>query len=184
LVDAFADAVASWTNFYMLAGSAAATLIGLIFVAVSLHIDVIAAARIDSDLRTLAGHTFSNFLLILSFAFTFMVPADTPLGIGGPMLVLGLWQLFRTAKLWIRFRPAVGNDGRVFSFSQLGWNLLIPNSICYMTVVFLAVQILQGQTGSMGWMVLVVIWLMISATKSAWELMLRVAEIKKEGLGK
>lgn len=37
----------------MLTGSVAATLIGLIFVSVSLHIDVIASARKDSDIRAM-----------------------------------------------------------------------------------------------------------------------------------
>lgn len=41
MITEFAEAVAGWNDFYMLAGSAAFTLLGLLFVAVLFHIDVI-----------------------------------------------------------------------------------------------------------------------------------------------
>ncbi len=178
--DPFTDTIDSWTNFYMLTGSAAATLVGLIFVSVSLHIDFIASARKDSDLKFMAGQTFGNFLIILSFAFIFMVPSDTPMGIGIPLLILGLWQLVRTGGLWLKFMRSRMQERRIFTSYQIIWELLIPNTVCYMVVVFLAVQIMQGITYNLEWMVMVIIWLIISATKNAWDLMLQVAEMKRE----
>lgn len=53
--DLFAETINSWTNFYMLTGSAAATLVGLIFVSVSLHIDFIASAKNDSDMSIMGS---------------------------------------------------------------------------------------------------------------------------------
>ena len=44
----------------MLAGAASATLVGLIFVAVTLHIDVIAEAKKSSDVRMLVEQIFIN----------------------------------------------------------------------------------------------------------------------------
>lgn len=177
--DPFAETIASWANFYMLTGSAAATLVGLIFVSVSLHIDFIASARKDGDLNAAARQTFGNFLIILSFAFIFMVPSDTPLGIGVPLLILGLWMLARTGRLWLKFSRSRSSQGRIFTSSQMLWELLIPNTVCYMFVVFLAVEIMQGSTRYLGWMVMVIIWLIISATRNAWDLMLQVAEMKR-----
>ena len=89
-MDAFVETVESWHDFYMLAGTAAATLIGLIFVAVSLHIDIIATAKRSSDIGVLARQTFSNFIFILSFAFIFMVPSDTAVGHRYSALISGL----------------------------------------------------------------------------------------------
>ena len=80
--DPFVETIDSWTNFFMLTGSVAATLIGLIFVSVSLHIDFIASVRKDSDMNTMARQTFGDFLMILSFAFIFMVPFETPMSPG------------------------------------------------------------------------------------------------------
>ena len=36
----FQTSLAAWETFYLLAGTAAATLIGLLFIAISIHIDV------------------------------------------------------------------------------------------------------------------------------------------------
>jgi Mn2+/Fe2+ NRAMP family transporter len=58
--------------------------------------------------------------------------------------------------------------------------LLIPNTVCFAIVVFLAIGILHGDTRYLDWIVLVVIWLMISSTINAWDLMLQVADMKRE----
>ncbi len=178
-MNAFVETVESWHDFYMLTGSAAATLIGLIFVAVSLHIDVIATAKKSSDISTLARQTFSNFIFILSFAFIFMVPSDTPFGIGIPLLSLGLIGIVQTAGLYRSFGFHDRSRDRIFKTSQLWRALLIPNTICFLALIFVAVDILQGNTRYLSWMVLVIIWLLISATENTWNLMLRVAEIKQ-----
>ncbi|NPV61193.1 MAG: hypothetical protein HPY61_00925 [Methanotrichaceae archaeon] len=175
--DPFNDAIASWANFYMLAGSVAATLVGLIFVSVSLHIDFLAKAKRDSELHTTARHTFGNFLIILSFAFIFMVPSDSTMGLGIPLLILGLLMLLRTGQLWLKFAKRRAEE-QAFTSNQMLWELLIPNTVCYLVVVYLAVQIIEGITSNLDWMVMVIIWLIISATKNAWDLMLQVAEMK------
>jgi len=178
-MNAFVETVESWHDFYMLTGSAAATLIGLIFVAVSLHIDVIATAKKSSDIITLARQTFSNFIFILSFAFIFMVPSDTPFGIGVPLLSLGILGVAQTARLYRSLGFRDRSRERIFKTSQLWRALLIPNTICFLALIFVAVDILQGNTRYLSWMVLVIIWLLISATENTWDLMLRVAEIKQ-----
>lgn len=178
-MDAFVETVERWHDFYMLAGTAAATLIGLIFVAVSLHIDVIATAKKSSDIGVLARQTFSNFIFILSFAFIFMVPSDTPLGIGVPLLFLGLLGIIQTARLYRSFGFHDKSKDRIFEDSKLWRVLLLPNTICFLTLIYVAAEVLQRRTGNLSWMVLVIIFLLITATKNTWDLMLRVAEIKQ-----
>lgn len=178
-MDTFIETVESWHDFYMLAGTAAATLIGLIFVAVSLHIDVIATAKKSSDISVLARQTFSNFIFILSFAFIFMVPSDTPFGIGAPLLLLGLLGLAQTARLYRSFGFHSESKDRIFETSKLWKVLLLPNTICFLTLIYVAVQVLQGHAGNLSWMILVIIFLLITATKNTWDMMLRVAEIKQ-----
>ena len=178
--DPFVETINSWTNFFMLTGSVAATLIGLIFVSVSLHIDFIASVRKDSDMNTMARQTFGDFLIILSFAFIFMVPFETPMGVGVPLLILGLMMLARTGKLWLKFARSRSSRGRAFTSNQMLKKLLIPNTVCFAIVVFLAIGILHGDTRYLDWIVLVVIWLMISSTINAWDLMLQVADMKRE----
>ncbi|MFA6373269.1 MAG: hypothetical protein WCW68_11640 [Methanothrix sp.] len=177
-MNGFVDSIDSWRDFYMLTGSASATLVGLIFVAVTLHIDVIAEAKKSSDIRMLAEEIFINFLMILSFAFIFVVPSDTSTGIGYPLLILGIIQIVHTAALWLRFLRRK-DEHRVFESSMILRGLLIPNTICYLTLTFIGADILQGRTRYLGWMVMVIVWLTIAAVENTWHLMMRVAELKR-----
>jgi multidrug transporter EmrE-like cation transporter len=177
-MNAFVESIDSWRDFYMLPGSASATLVGLIFVAVTLHIDVIAEAKKSSDIRMLAEEIFINFLMILSFAFIFLIPSDTPTGVGYPLLILGTIQIVHTAILWLRFLRSRG-EHRVFASSMILSGLLIPNTICYLTLIVIGADVLQGGTHYLGWMVMVIVWLTISAVKNTWHLMMRVAELKR-----
>lgn len=178
-MNGFVESVDAWRDFYMLTGSASATLTGLIFVAVSLHIDVIAEAKRSSDIRMLAGQIFINFVLILSFAFIFMIPSDTPYGIGVPLLILGVIELVHTIGLWRSFLKGRKERDNMFAPSQILWKLLIPGTVCYSALVIIAYDILQGNVRLLGWMVLVIVWLIVSATENTWDLMLRIAEMKK-----
>jgi hypothetical protein len=178
-MNAFVESIDSWRDFYMLTGSASATLVGLIFVAVTLHIDVIAEAKKSSDIRMLAEEIFINFLMILSFAFIFVVPSDSPSGLGYPLLILGILQLAHTSVLWLRFLRNKG-ENRAFASSMILRGLLIPNTVCYMTIIVIGADVLQGKTSYLGWMVMVIVWLTIAAVENTWHLMMRVAELKQK----
>jgi hypothetical protein len=178
-MNAFVESIDSWRDFYMLTGSASATLVGLIFVAVTLHIDVIAEAKKSSDIRMLAEEIFINFLMVLSFAFIFTVPSDTPSGIGYPLLILGTIRIAHTASLWLRFIRSKSDD-RVFTSINIVRNLLLPNTVCYLSLIIIGAEVLQGRTGYLDWMVMVIVWLIISAVENTWNLMLRVAQLKRK----
>lgn len=163
----------------MLTGSASATLVGLIFVAVTLHIDVIAEAKKSSDIRMLAEEIFINFLMILSFAFIFVVPSDSPSGLGYPLLILGMLQLTHTSILWLKFLRSNGKNRSIASSTILR-GLLIPNTVCYLATIAISLDILHGGARYLGWMVMVIVWLIIAAVENTWHLMMRVAELKQK----
>jgi hypothetical protein len=53
----YADALQSWRDFYVTAGAAAATLVGLLFVGLSIHIQVVVA---HAEVRSLARVTLAG----------------------------------------------------------------------------------------------------------------------------
>lgn len=179
MVESFASDLEAWHDFYMLAGTAAATLLGLLFVAVSLHIDMISRSGESGEVMVFARQTFANFLIILSFAFIIMIPNQNPSGTGIPLIIIGLLELWRTAGLWRRHEFG-GKDERFIGAWQFRLSLLIPNTVCYMALIFISVNLLFGNTGYLGWMVMVIIWLLIVASQSAWILMLRLAQMRQE----
>jgi len=61
-MDTFAQAVAGWADYYHVIGDVAAALIGLLFVGLSLNVDLI-LMKSNADLRILATQTFASFLV-------------------------------------------------------------------------------------------------------------------------
>lgn len=171
------EAVAGWQNFYMLAGASAASLIGLLFVSVSMHIDTIVSLQKNDAVRALADQTFRNLIIILSFAFIFTIPDPTPHGIGIPLLILGLFGLWRTIWLWIKFGRI--SKIHILKAEQLLQQLLIPNTVCYLALIDISISLIQGSVNILGWMVLTVIYLTVAALISAWTLMVHLAEAKR-----
>lgn len=172
------EAILGWQNFYMLAGASAASLIGLLFVSVSMHIDTIASLQKNDAVRALADQTFRNFIIILSFALIFTIPDPTPRGTGIPLLILGLLAFWRTVWLWTKFGRI--SKIHILKAEQLLQQLLIPNTICYLALICISISLIQGSVDILRWMVLVVIYLTIAALISAWTLMVRLAEVKRD----
>jgi hypothetical protein len=65
--DAFSQALAEWTAFYALMGGAAATLLGLLFVAVSVRLNIFHQREV-ADVRDFAAFTFGTFLVAIAVA--------------------------------------------------------------------------------------------------------------------
>jgi hypothetical protein len=76
--------VPSWDTFAVVIGSAAGALIGLLFVSVSIRIDVISASP---DFRSRGAATLSLFMSVLVVAILLVVPARK-LGVGAELFVL------------------------------------------------------------------------------------------------
>lgn len=69
----YQSTVQSWDNFYLVAGAAAASLVGLLFVSLSLHLRALLARP---DVRALARVTLANFALVLLVALVVVIPQD------------------------------------------------------------------------------------------------------------
>jgi hypothetical protein len=179
MTDDFTTAIAAWQPFYTLAGSAAFTLAGLIFVAVSVKIDMIALAGKQGDLVQFAREILSNFLMLLLISLVFLIPRQGPYGTGIPLLVMGMGMMWRAAKLWKRFEFE-SKEQRFLDDELFRSRLLIPNTVCCMVLIFISVELLYTNTGYLGWMTLVILWLLIAGSLSAWSLMLRLAELSQE----
>ena len=91
--DRFA-ALTEWHDFFAAVAGVAATLVGLLFVALALN-PAVMADRGPAGLRTWAGQTFHSFLMVLVFALVILIPDADSLGLGLPLLVLGIWGVAR-----------------------------------------------------------------------------------------
>ena len=170
----FADLVGRWHDFYVLVGTAAATLIGLLFVGLSLNIRVI---RRDTgvDLQELAGQSGNNFFYVLAVALFFLIPDQTPLGLGLPLLILGLLGLLGTVSHMRKARA----QRRMWGKSSIVRRFTMP-IVSLAGLVAIALSALSGETAGVYALVLVIIVLLASATQNAWDLLIKVDEDEHE----
>jgi hypothetical protein len=170
-MDAFKLAVAGWHDFYHVIGDAAAALMGLLFVSLSLNVTVI-TRKTNADLRILAGQTFNNFICLIMFALLFLIPDQGPIGLGLPMLGIDLIDLYFTAR---RFLQARASQPRPWGRGSLALRFAIP-TICFVTILIIAMTVLLGMTSGLYWFVPVTILLLWDASLNAWDLLLRLRE--------
>jgi hypothetical protein len=113
---------ADWQTFYAVAGGAAAVLIGLIFVAVSLHTDTIMGQVVHRDRAWASVALLSSQLGIALFV---LIPTQ-PLWLLGLQidLVAGYWVV-RTIRVPARFATALRTLDRPLGRWQFEWVLWI-----------------------------------------------------------
>jgi hypothetical protein len=173
----FSSTIADWHDFYMLAGTASATLVGLLFVAVSLHIDLIGESGAETIL-SLARRTFTRFIIVVIVALLFLVPHQDPKGLGLPLLAVGLVEAIRTVRV---SRDAVRglrqSDGSRDFTNRIVVSVALPlaSSIGF---ILIAATILAGTTAYLYWMVPIVAVVLTTAASNAWDLMLGLARYR------
>lgn len=177
MVASFSSIVAGWQNFYILAGTASATLVGLLFVAVSLHIDLIGESGAAAIL-SLARRTFTRFILVVVVALVFLVPRQDPEGLGLPLLAVGLVDGVRSVRAT---RLVIGTRQRNAGVEGIISRIVLPVVVPLASsagLIIVAATLLSGQTTYLYWMVPIVALILTSAATSAWDLMLGLARYK------
>ncbi|MEI7575413.1 MAG: hypothetical protein WCK51_00850 [Armatimonadota bacterium] len=91
--------VKEWATFYSVLAGATATLLGLLFVAVSLHGRVLHEKQNSAFFR-LARLTLSNYLMLLSYSLQMIVPVEREIQFRIMWTVVGLVGLFWTIRLF------------------------------------------------------------------------------------
>ncbi|MDQ2740686.1 MAG: hypothetical protein M3Z66_00030 [Chloroflexota bacterium] len=162
----FSSAIASWQSFYMLSGTASATLIGLLFVAVSLHINLLGESGV-STILSLARRTFTRFILVVVVALLFLVPHQDPKGLGLPLLAFGLVDVLRAIRV---ARLVIFTPERLPLVSSIG-------------LILVAATLLTGTTEYLYWMVPIIGVMLTNAATNAWDLMLGLAKYKGRRAG-
>jgi len=165
-MDSFAQTVTQWHDFYIMVGTAAATLVGLLFIGLTLNIDLIRRSEF-ADVQTLATLTFNGFFYAIIFAVVFLIPDQVPIGLGLPLLSLGglgglnvLVQFRRTRK-----------SHRVWGHSTVSSRFFWPFMLL-LAVVVIAISVITGATWGFYWLVPVMILLLATGSRNAWDLLI------------
>ncbi len=164
-MDEFSTGIEQWRDFFTVAGAAAATIIGLLFVAVTLRQDI-RNAPANSLLRSMVSQNFTNLLVVLLFSLYFMVPDMGRTGMGWSLLITAAFPLANIPRSWSRFRNDPELTGDVAC-----WTFLVP-ALCYLATIGIAIAVFFQDDTEMAWFVPVIAFLIAIPTRNAWELLM------------
>jgi uncharacterized membrane protein YidH (DUF202 family) len=162
----FSRLVSGWETFYLLTGTAAATLIGLLFVAISVGKES-TEARVTKDLALFGALTFNCFFYVLVISILFLIPELNRAAIGLLLAGLGALALAGAVLQWRQART-IAHDifgGKISRrFSTPVFSLVLVVSIGLLT--------LFGVDWGLYGLVVAVILLLASASQNAWALLM------------
>ena len=156
----------AWHDFYLMAGTAAVTLVGLLFVSLSLHVEILFKAE-HTDFRELAAQAFQGYLYVLITALAFLLPAQNGRFIAVVYATINIAMLVRTfMRVPVFFAAHKGRAGA----SRRRWRFFIP-AIAYLLGLVAVYQWQTGEVqGGLGFFAPVVMMLAASA-RTSWDLL-------------
>ena len=162
----------AWQSFYTLVGAAAATLIGLMFVAITFGASTVRKIENPEISRAFLDPTLSHFVQVLLTACFMLVPAIDPRVLGA---LLGAVALFRIGSLWRIYRHMRTAQQRHNDLELSDWIQGIGVPIV-MYVLLAAAAVLFVIGGSALVLVAVVtIVVLLNGIYGAWELVVWIA---------
>lgn len=170
-----ARALDGWHEFYLLAGTGAVTLVGLLFVALSFHLDAILDDS-RSHLLAAARMAFMNFLYVLLMSLFFLMPGMPPRMHGFTVLVLSglslgylVWNGLRTP------RPAKLTKHEQF----LRRRFMISGFILGIGIVAAINFMLEPRRLPLIQFAALTCAMLANSTGMAWDLLVQVGRIRK-----
>ena len=164
----FSQQIQQWQLFFAAVAGSSATLMGLIFLSISLKLDILKQLK-DKRIRQMAWQTFANFFFLIMFALVFLVPEQTPVGLSLPIIIICVVAIGITVSQAVRAR-SIG-----VTASQLLFNSM-PSLIAYLGLIAVIILLVLGIMQSLVWLLPIVIILLAVAVRNAWTLLVGGAE--------
>jgi hypothetical protein len=162
----FIDAVAGWHDFHAATAGISATLIGLLFVGLAMNPAVMQDDG-PTGMRTWAGLTFHNFLIVLAIALVVLIPDQSAEGLALPIGLMSAHGVYRVVLDIITVARTPDPDWHWLSaLSRFGFAL-----VAYLLGLWSAWLAWQQDIDSMYVLVWVIFLLVMSASSSCWDLL-------------
>ena len=170
----FTQWIERWHEFYLMAGTAAVTLAGLLFVALSLHLDRLVEES-HEHLLALARVTLLSFTVVLFASMFMLVP---PTGPHQTAIMVGIMSIVSLLTTFRLTRAARHHEEAGFSRGQIRKRLMFP-TIGYLLMLLTAAglwfhipEMLYMMVGSM-------CMILGNAAGTSWELLVQIARQRR-----
>jgi hypothetical protein len=165
--------VGRWRDFYIVAGTSGATLVGLLFVGLSLHLQIVVT---HPEIRALARNTLANLGLIL-FLSLFLVIHQGPTPAGDELIVSGAFTLLSVAASLV---AAVRNRLRVPNPILLSARYLLSVVAYAGAIVAGALISANAANAALNLLLATVIVLIVVSLRNSWDLLVAVGDVGEE----
>lgn len=165
--------IQGWHDFYIVAGTVAATLVGLLFVGLSLHLRVVLSRN---EVRSLARVTLANLGLVVILSLFMVIPegistvrvellfsAIISLGVVLPSLVSATRSETKTLRGY-RLMARIG-------FSVIAYAGVIVASLTYTA---------HSYRSALSVLVAILVGLVVISLRNSWDLLVSVGEVALE----
>jgi len=165
----YSDTLVAWHDFYVAAGTISATLVGLLFVGISLHVKVVAA---HNDVRRLARVTLSTFFTVAVISLVALIPTDRPDNSGVAFVAIGLVALTTI----IPALEVLGARGRrtlprYVLFSRFGIVLATALGLIAVGIGLIGADFHDALAGLVG----IVLLMLVVSVRNTWDLLVTLA---------
>jgi hypothetical protein len=171
-IHAFATAAATWQNFYLLVGTAAATLIGLMFVAVTFGASMVSSQSATSA-RAFLDPPFTHFVTVLFASCLMLIPTMRSTLLGALLVAVTLLRAVALVGIARRMRQAHQRYSDV-ELSDWLMGVVLP-AASYAGLVATGGAFFAGWAEAFNGLAVVVILVLLLGIFGAWELILWLA---------
>ncbi len=120
-------------------------------------------------IRQVAWQTFANFFFLIMFAFVFLVPGQTPIGVTLPLFVICTVAIGITISQALRARSSGMALPTLLTES-------LPSLTAYLGMIAVIVLLLKGNMQGLVWLLPIVVVLLGTAVRNAWALLVTIQQ--------
>jgi hypothetical protein len=174
--DTLSQTLRDWQTFYFLVGGAAAGLVGLTFVAITVGSGLITKQDI-SGLRTFTNPSLIHFIYVLVTASVVVMPTVTRMQLGILLVLAGLVSSGRALStlpfIWQQYKR------HVVDLHDWVWYFLVPLA-SYLTYVGTGTGLLLGTGQVLNGLAWASILLVVAGIRNTWDMVLWFMVIKDD----
>lgn len=167
------ESLADWAGYYTMLGGAAATLLGLLFVSLSLRLNIFRQENV-ADVRDFAALTFGTFLSAIAIAGLMLAPHEEPARLALILFVgflVGSSAIAWMVREWRRLSQIPSSDQGDRHLMNEAYAIMVLLVLCYLPLSIAAIMIWQGNLAAFGVLAITEAIMIGTGTFAAWLLL-------------
>ncbi len=170
-------ALHDWQGFYQLTGEVAGTLVGLMFIAISLTGHSLMIERLNLDaaaaIRTFASPTILHFCAVVALAAVCCIPTHTTLSLSICLNAMGLGGMIFTFRTYRGLRV----HARSIALTQIIWTWHWRFPSCCYALVLASGLLLWRSDGFLTLLSVAIIGLVVIGVRNSWDAVLEITGV-------